>query len=64
MAALPELPLQIIEFAREHGRTTKMGAIKLTGTNRNTLKPHFCILVERKHVEQCKSERGVWNGLK
>jgi len=64
LAALPALSLQIVEFAREHGRITMMDAIKLTGASRNTLKPHFRGLIERKHLEQHGSGRGVWYGLK
>ncbi len=64
LAALPELSLQIIEFAREHGRVTMGDAIKLTGTNRNTLKQHFRYLVQRNHLTQQSSGRGVWYALK
>ncbi|HEF4727782.1 Fic family protein [Burkholderia multivorans] len=64
LAALPALSLQIVEFAREHGRITMAEAIKLTGSNRNTLKPHFRDLIERGHLEQHGSGRGVWYGLK
>src|SRR5690606_33198676 len=41
LAKLPELALQIVEFTREHGRITMAEAIRLTGSNRNTLKQHF-----------------------
>lgn len=64
LAALPELSLQIVEFAREHGRVTMMDAIKLTGASRNTLKQHLRNLTERNHLEQHGSGRGVWYGLK
>lgn len=64
LAALPELSLQIVEFAREHGRVTMKDAIKLTGASRNTLKQHFRDLTERNHLEQHGSGRGVWYGLK
>lgn len=64
LAALPELSLQIIEFAREHGRVTMGDAIRLTGANRNTLKQHFRHLVERNHLTQQGSGRGVWYALK
>ena len=37
LAALPELSLQIVEFAREHGRITMADAVRLTGGNHNTL---------------------------
>jgi len=64
LAALPALSLQIVEFAREHGRITMTEAIKLTGSNRNTLKPHLRNLTERGHLEQHGSGRGAWYGLK
>lgn len=47
LAALPELSLQIVEFAREHGRVTMMDAIKLTRASRNILKQHLRDLTER-----------------
>jgi Fic family protein len=64
LAALPELSLQIVEFAREHGRVTIGDAIKLTGVSRNTLKQHFRNLVDKGHLNQQGSGRGVWYELK
>ena len=64
LASLPELSLQIVEFAREHGRVTIGDAIKLTGVSRNTLKQHFRTLVERGHLNQQGSGRGVWYEIK
>lgn len=64
LAALPELSLKIVECAREHGRVTIGDAIKLTGVSRNTLKQHFRNLVERGHLNQQGSGRGVWYELK
>jgi Fic family protein len=46
LAALPELSLRVVEFAREHGRVTMSQAIALTGASRNTLKQHLRHLVE------------------
>ncbi len=63
LAALPELSLQIVEFAREHGRVTIGEAVKFTGANRNTLKQHFRALVERQHLNQHGRGRGVWYDL-
>lgn len=63
LAALPELSLKIVEFAREHGRVTMADAIKLTGASRNTLKQHLRNLVERGHLSQRGSGRGVWYEL-
>lgn len=64
LATLPDLSLQIIEFAREHGRITIGDAIKITGSNRNTLKQHFRNLVARNYLHQQGSGRGVWYELK
>ena len=64
LAVLPELSLQIVEFAREHGRVTIGEAVKLTGASRNTLKQHFRVLVERGHLNQHGSGRGVWYELR
>lgn len=64
LATLPELSLQIVEFAREHGRITIGEAIKLTGSNRNTLKQHFRALVERGHFALRGSGRGAWYELR
>ncbi|MBD9667082.1 Fic family protein [Variovorax sp. VRV01] len=60
LATLPELSLQIVEFAREHGRITMGDAIRLTDGSRNTLKQHFRVLVERGHLAQHGAGRGVW----
>ena len=64
LAVMPELQLQIVEFAREHGRVTIGEAIKLTGASRNTLKQHFRTLVERGTLNQHGSGRGVWYDLR
>ena len=64
LAAMPELSLQIVEFAREHGRITIGDAIQLTGVSRNTLKQHFRNLVEQGHLNPQGSGRGVWYELK
>jgi len=64
LASLPELSVQIIELAREHGRVTMGDAIKLTGASRNTLKQHFRSLVERGTLNQHGKGRGVWYDLR
>lgn len=64
LAAMPELSLKIVEFAREHGRLTIGDAIRLTGANRNTLKQHFRALVERGTLNQHGGGRGVWYDLR
>jgi Fic family protein len=63
LAALPELSMRIIEFAREHGRVTISDIVKLTGTSRNTLKQHFRQLVAQGHLALHGSGRGAWYAL-
>src|ERR1700722_12791313 len=63
LASLPELSLQIVEFAREHGRITMAEAMRLTGSSRNTLKQHFRDLVERGLLVRHGAGRSTWYGL-
>ncbi|MBU6224876.1 MAG: Fic family protein [Burkholderiales bacterium] len=63
LATLPDLSLQIVEFAREHGRVTMADSIKLTGSNRNTLKQHFRNLVKQGHLRVRGQGRGAWYEL-
>ncbi len=63
LAPMPEASLQIVEFAREHGRVTMAEAIRLTGASRNTLKHHFRALCEQGHLRQHGKGRGVWYEL-
>ena len=64
LAPLPKLSLQIVEFAREHGRVTMGDVIRLTGASRNTLKQHFRALVEQAHLNRHGRGRGVWYELR
>jgi len=64
LAALPALALQVVEFAREHGRITMGEAIRLTGGSRNTLKQHFRALVEQGHLVRRGGGRGAWYELR
>lgn len=63
LATMPALALQIVEFTREHGRITMAEAIRLTGSNRNTLKQYFRALVEQGHLIRHGAGRGVWYEL-
>lgn len=60
LAALPELSLQILEYARDHGRVTIKDMVILTGASRNTLKEHFRKLVENRQLTMHGKGRGVW----
>jgi Fic family protein len=63
LSTLPELSVQILEFAKEHGRVTIGDLAKLTGVNRNTLKKHLSQLVEKGHLVLHGSGRGAWYAL-
>jgi len=63
LSAMPELSVQIVEHAREHGRVTIGEMAKLTGTSRNTLKQHFRQLQEKGHIVLHGSGRGAWYAL-
>jgi predicted HTH transcriptional regulator len=60
LGRLPELSLQIVEFAREYGRVTMGDVIRLTGASRSTLKQHFRALVERGYIKRYGGGRGSW----
>jgi len=63
LSALPELSVQILEHAREHGRVTIGDMTTITGVSRNTLKRHFSHLLEKGHLALHGSGRGAWYAL-
>jgi Fic family protein len=63
MAVLPEMAVQIIDHARQHGRVTIGEMIRLTGASRNTLKEHFRRLVQQGHIVQHGSGKATWYAL-
>ncbi|MBM4206819.1 MAG: Fic family protein [Gammaproteobacteria bacterium] len=63
VAALPELAVQIVDHARNHGRVTMGNMIRLTGISRNTLKEHFRKLVENGHLVRHGTGKGSWYSL-
>jgi Fic family protein len=60
LAALPELSLRILEYAREHGQVTLREMTILTGASRTTLKEHFRKLVKNGQLVMQGKGRGVW----
>ncbi len=60
MAALPELSVQIVDHARQHGRVTIGDMIRITGTSRNTLKEHFRRLLAQGHIVRHGAGKGTW----
>jgi Fic family protein len=63
LSVMPELSVQILEFAREHGRVSIGDIAKLTGTSRNTLKEHFRQLQTKGHLVLNGRGRGAWYSL-
>jgi predicted ArsR family transcriptional regulator len=64
LSSLPELSVQIMDYARDHGRVTIGEIAKLTGISRNTLKEHFKSLVENGHLAIHGKTRGSWYSLR
>ncbi len=60
LGKLPELSLQLLELAREHGRLTVADAAKATGISRNTVKDHLKNLTENGHLARHGAGRGTW----
>jgi hypothetical protein len=63
LACLPDLSIQLLEHARDHGRISLGEAETLTGANRNTLKLHFKALRERGLLVLHGQGRGAWYSL-
>ena len=63
MATLPELAVQIIDHARQHGRVTIGDIIRVTGASRNTLKEHFRRLLEQGHLVRHGTGKATWYAL-
>jgi predicted HTH transcriptional regulator len=63
LATMPELSVQILEYAREHGRVTIGDIVRLTGTSRNTLKRHFRQLQGKGQLVLHGQGRGAWYAL-
>lgn len=57
---LPELSVQILELAKEHGRLTIGQIVDVTGANRNTVKKHLQALVSANHLAQHGVGKGTW----
>jgi Fic family protein len=63
LADLPELAVQVLDHARQHGRVTIGNMIRVTGASRNTLKEHFRSLVEKGHLARHGTGKGSWYAL-
>ncbi len=56
----PALSLQILEYAREHGRVILAELVAQTGAKRNTLKAHLRKLVAGNHLVLAGKGRSAW----
>lgn len=61
---LPELSVQILELAKEHGKLTNSQIVSMIGANRNTVKKHLQSLVLANHLEQHGAGKGTWYSRK
>ena len=60
LATLPELSMQLLTIAREHGRLTVASAQAQTSANRNTIKLHIQKLLAAGQLAQRGVGRGTW----
>ncbi|WP_367872957.1 Fic family protein [Luteolibacter sp. Populi] len=63
LAVLPELAVEILDYARAHGRVTMSNMLSVTGASRNTLKEHFRSLVARSLLVKNGGGRSTWYTL-
>lgn len=62
LSKLPELSVNILELAAEHGRLNVSQIVELTGANRNTVKKHLQALVANQQLVQHGKGKGTWYG--
>jgi len=60
LTQLPQAALQLMELAKSRGRIAIGEAVVLTGTNRNTVKKHLELLVNKKLLVKHGAGRGTW----
>ena len=63
MTDLPELAIQILDYAREHGRVTNRDIARETGASPNTIKAIFRSLIEKRMLVRHGGGRSTWYGL-
>ena len=60
---LPELAIQILDYAKQHGRVTNREMVREAGASSNTLKTTFRSLVEKGMLVRHGGGRSTWYGL-
>ncbi len=63
VAALPELAINILDYARAHGRATTRDMVRETGASSNTLKATFSALVDKHLLLRHGGGRSTWYSL-
>ena len=63
LAALPELAVKILDYARDHGRVTTRDMVREAGASPNTLKATFGGLVEKNLLVRQGGGRSTWYRL-
>ncbi|MBX2819371.1 MAG: Fic family protein [Rhodothermaceae bacterium] len=63
MTDLPELAIQILDYARQHGRVTNRDIARETGASPNTIKAIFRSLIEKRMLVRHGGGRSTWYGL-
>ena len=63
LAALPELAVKILDFARDHGRVTTRDMVREVGASPNTLKATFTSLVGKGLLVRHGGGRSTWYSL-
>lgn len=63
LSSMPELAIQIIDYARQHGRVTMGDMVTTTRASRNTLKEHFRKLQNQGHLAKHGTGKGTWYSL-
>jgi Fic family protein len=63
LADLPELAVQILDYARQHGRVTNRDIVREVGASPNTLKVTLGSLVEKGMLVRHGAGRATWYSL-
>ena len=64
LGELPELSVDILELAREHGRVAVNDVVKATKASRNTIKYHVSALVKEGYLARQGAGRGTYYTLR
>jgi hypothetical protein len=63
LSALPKLAIDILDYARAHGRVTTRDMVHEHGASPNTLKATFASLITKRPLERHGGGRSTWYSL-